>query len=302
METKYENSKAVDIAAVILQLIIYGLPAALCALPFYFLENMALQIALILLVPLEYAFLFGAIAGLLSMPFQKGIVKGVFPRKTGHPVYAMRKLYGTCWTAVYYFKPIYNIILSIPLLKRIVFRLFGYKGSLKIAIYPDAWIRDLTLLNFEDGAYVSNRATIGTNICLIDGNIIVGKVTLKKNAVVGHLSMLAPDVEIGENSEIGVGCEIGLHTIIGNNSSVDPGCLVGHRVKIGNDTKIGLRSYVGTGAKLGNNLLIPSYACIPDGAKVLTQEDVNNFIQTLSPVHKVVYQPVFENIKERKPH
>jgi hypothetical protein len=49
------------------------------------------------------------------------------------------------------------------------FRLFGYRGSMKFTVYPDTWIRDLPLLMFGEGAYVSNRATLRTNIVLSNG-------------------------------------------------------------------------------------------------------------------------------------
>ena len=110
----------------------------------------------------------------------------------------MRRLYGICWTSVYYFKPVYGIILSIPWSKTIVFRLFGYKGALDISIYPDTWIRDLPMLRVESGAYIANRATLGTNINLVDGNTIIGNITLKKGSMVGHLTKVGMGVTHGE--------------------------------------------------------------------------------------------------------
>jgi hypothetical protein len=81
-----------------------------------------------------------------------------------------------------------------------VFRLFGYRGSMNFTIYPDTWIRDLPLLKFEDGVYVSNRATLGTNMVLSNGFLLVGEITLRAKALVGHLAMLAPGVTLEPSS------------------------------------------------------------------------------------------------------
>ncbi|MBX7181917.1 MAG: hypothetical protein K1X82_07380 [Bacteroidia bacterium] len=264
---------------VLLQWLIYGLPLVLLALPIIYLEGWVLKLLVLASTPLVYSLLFGVTAGILSRPFQAGIIKGVFPRDVRFPIYAMRRLYGICWTSVYYFKPVYGIILSMPWFKAVVFRLFGYKGSLNFNLAPDTWIRDLPLLKVEEGAYAANRSTIGTNICLGDGNIIVGGVTLKKKAMIGHLSMVGVGVRLGENSEIGVGCMLGLKTDLGNNSSIDPGCVISHRVKIGQNSKIGADSFIGNEVIIGDNITIPSNTQIPDKAEVLTQEDVERWVR-----------------------
>ena len=62
-------------------------------------------------------------------------------------------------------------------------RLFGYKGSLDVTIYPDAWLRDLPLLDLSPGAYVANRATMGTNMVRPDGTILVDRITVGAGAV-----------------------------------------------------------------------------------------------------------------------
>jgi carbonic anhydrase/acetyltransferase-like protein (isoleucine patch superfamily) len=263
----------------VLQLLIYGLPIVAIALPLLYSPALGFTIVWLLCAPLLYAFLFATTAGLLSRPFQAGIIKGVFPRDVRFPIYAMRRLYGICWTSLYYFKPIYGIVLSIPTFKTITFRLFGYKGSMNFSVAPDTWIRDLPLLKIEDGAYAANRSTIGTNICLGNGNIIVGSVTLKKGAMLGHLSMLGVGVRLGANAEIGVGCMVGLKTDIGENSSIDPGCVISHKVKIGNNSKIGADSFIGNEVIIGDNLTIPSNTSIPDKAEVYSQEDVIKYVK-----------------------
>lgn len=271
----------VSAMVLLLQVLIYGVPAALVAVPLLYGPSGWFAIGWAVLMPMAYAFLFAITAGLLSLPWQKAIVKGVFPRDARFPVYAMRKLYGTCWTSVIYFKQVYGLVLSFGLLKRITFRLFGYRGHMNMNIAPDAWLRDLPLLRIEEDAYIANRATIGTNICLPDGNIIIGNVTLLKGAMVGHLSMLGVGVTLGEYSEVGVGCMVGLKSVIGNRSSIDPGCIISHRVRIGNNTKIGAGSFIGNEAVIGDGLIVPPDTTIPEKAVVNTQEDVMRHVRTL---------------------
>ena len=81
---------------------------------------------------------------------------GSFPRDLRAPLYRGRRLYGLCWTAVYYFTPVYWLFLTVPLLRRALFRLFGYRGQMDFTVYPDTWIRDLPLLEFGRGAYVGS--------------------------------------------------------------------------------------------------------------------------------------------------
>ena len=47
------------------------------------------------------------VAGLLSTPFHGAIRVGKLPRDLRDPAYRARRLYGLCFTAVYYFTPVY---------------------------------------------------------------------------------------------------------------------------------------------------------------------------------------------------
>ena len=71
-----------------------------------------------------------------------------------------------CWTSLYYCAPAYYLCLSLRPLKALAFRLLGHRGSLDFKVDPDTWIRDLPLRDLGPGAYVSNRATLGTNMVL----------------------------------------------------------------------------------------------------------------------------------------
>jgi carbonic anhydrase/acetyltransferase-like protein (isoleucine patch superfamily) len=221
-----------------------------------------------------YPFLFILSAGLFCLPFRSGIISGRFPRKSENPVYAKRKLYGACWTCVYYCKPVFFLALHIPLLKRMMFRLFGYKGGMEFTLYPDTWIRDLALLQLGKGAYISNRATLGTNICHIDKTISVGRIEIGENSVVGHMAMIAHGTRIGNDSEVGVGTGIGIRVYIGNHVSIGPMCTINHFARIGNNVRIGTSSYIGSGAVIADNTTIKSGTHIPDRARVDAPVDI----------------------------
>jgi len=267
---------------------------SLALAPYFFLgqntDSVALKYALLIAAAPIFALSFILLAGLLSKIGQKGIVRGIFPRKAFHPVYFLRRVYGGCWTQLFYFKPLYSIALAIPVLKTLTFRLFGYKAeSTNFVVYPDTWIRDLPMLNIGEGAYLSNRATIGTNICLSDGNIMVDHVIIGKNSLIGHLAIIGPTY-MGEKSEIGVGAAMGVRVKIGNNVHVGPRAGIGHGTKINDGSSIGQMSHIGTKVIIGEDIKVPAGANIPNGAIILSQNDVSKFISSETQL--------LDNIKE----
>ncbi len=227
--------------------------------------------------PVLFVTSFITIAGLLSRIPQKGIVAGKFPREAFHKVYFLRRIYGTCWTQVFYFKPLYSIALSIPILKKYLFRLFGYKHGTNFTVYPDTWVRDLPILKIGNGAYLSNRATIGTNICLSNGSILVDGITVGDKGLVGHLAVLAPGANIGNKVEIGVVTAIAIRVQLADGSKVDPCCAINHGVAIGPKTRVGASSFIGLKSVLGPNLNIPPGSNIPAGSVLNTQSDVDKY-------------------------
>jgi carbonic anhydrase/acetyltransferase-like protein (isoleucine patch superfamily) len=268
---------AFSILAPLYLLAIFGLPLVACTLLYVAPTNFMARICVMLLMPLLYSVLYVLLAATLSLPHQRAIVAGRFPRSVTHPVYFHRRLYGLCWTAVYYFTPIYFIALSIPLLKRVLFRGFGYRGDMEFTTYPDTWIRDLPLLRLGKGAYLSNKSTIGTNIAFPDGSILVEPVTVEEGALVGHLAMLAPGVEIRKGAEIGVGVGIGLKTVVGEGAKINPCCTIEHGVKIGARSKIGAVTYIASAVTIAPEIVIPGGVTIPARTRIRTQEEAQFF-------------------------
>jgi carbonic anhydrase/acetyltransferase-like protein (isoleucine patch superfamily) len=265
--------------------LIYGLPLLFVAWTCSLLSGSEWRWLALVIAPMTYAALMAFVSGVLSLPHQKAIVPGTFPRDLNCRIYFHRRLYGTCWTALYYCKPAYALCLSVPILKWLVFRGFGYRGSLDFAIYPDTWIRDLPLLCFGKGAYLSNRATIGTNIALVNGSILVDRITVEEGACVGHLAMLAPGVSVGKLAEVGVGCAIGIRTQIGQRASVGPTSAVEHGVSIGAGVKIGGMSVMGSCTKVYDGLVLPIGSLIPGRRILKTPEDFKDFVSSSSTIH-----------------
>lgn len=261
--------------SVIYIILILGIPTIVSFLPFLLRANFFMQLIWLFFMPLLFVIVYILTAGILSLPHQCAIKEGKFPRDLGNKIYASRRLYGLCWTAIYYFKPLYFICLSTPFLKRILFRIFGYRGSLDFILYPDTWLRDLPLLNIESGVYISNRATIGTNMCLMSGDIIVKSVTIKKGALIGHLAIIGPGVTIDENAEIGIGSIIGVNAKIGKNTHTGMRVIVGYGVTAGDNIKIAQMSNIGAKSIISSNINIPLGMIIPDSTQLMTQEQVN---------------------------
>jgi UDP-3-O-[3-hydroxymyristoyl] glucosamine N-acyltransferase len=260
-------------------IIISGAPIIILSIFINYLSTPILYYLSPLLILLYFIF-YASFAIILSKLTKNKSISGKFPRDLGHNIYGPRRLYSFCWTSIYYFTPLYHLILSWPLFKKVVLRGFGYNGSIDITLYPDTWLRDINLLNIESDVYLSNRSTIGTNMCLKDGSIIVFPITLKKGVMIGHLAMIGPGVIVENNVEISVGCSIGIKTKIGERSKIGPCCAIHHGVRIGSDVEIGAHVYIGSSVIIGNGLKIPNGAIIPTGAIIRRQEDLNSFISS----------------------
>jgi len=229
--------------------------------------------------PALYAIAYVLIAGLLSRLTIRAVTPGRYPRDVSHRVYGPRRLYSLCWTAIYYWSPMYHAILAIPALKRLTLRLFGYRGSVDFQTYPDTWLRDLPLLSIGKGAYLSNKATVSPNMCLRSGKIIVLPVSIGAHTMIGHLTMIAPGVDIGADSEVGVGAALGVNACVGSHTLIDHEVILDHEAAVGDRCVIGTRSYVGRKAVIRSGLRVPPASVVPARAILTTQADVDALAQ-----------------------
>lgn len=246
--------------------LICGLPTACSVL--FVQHSGRFHLLAAIVTPVLWSIIFLVFAGLLSIPHQFSIKAGKFRRDVCDRMYFHRRLYGLCWTTVFYNKPVYYLCLSLPFLKWATFRLFGYRGSMKFTVYPDTWLRDLPLLHFEDGVYVSNRATIGTNIVLSNGFLLVDGITLRSKALVGHLAMLAPGVEVHDGAEVGTGVAVGIKSKLGAGSFIGPCCAIEHGVRMGANVAIGPHTYIGSASVIPDGFRVREGSLIPPRTKV----------------------------------
>ena len=258
--------------------LIAGVPAVVALGPVMLATSAGGRLAAIAISPLAFIVAYAVTAGLLSRLTIGALVSGRFPRQLGHAVYGPRRLHALCWTSLYYCTPVYHAVLAIPWLKRVVFRLFGYRGALDVVLYPDTWVRDLPVLDIGPGAYLSNRATIGTNMCLMNGDVLVATVRIGAGAMVGHLAMIAPGAVIGDHAEIGVGAGIGMSVVIGSRSRIGPNVTVHHGARIGAGCDIGATCYVGMRCVIADGLTIPPATSMPPRTRLTTQEEVDRLV------------------------
>jgi carbonic anhydrase/acetyltransferase-like protein (isoleucine patch superfamily) len=249
-------------------LAVYGLPLAAIAAVSAALPGPAAPLLWLAAAPLVYPTLFVLIAAVISRPFQRSIVPGKSPRDVQHPVYRVRRIYGLCWTCVYYNKPVYFLALTLPWLRTVMFRGFGYRGSLDFTIYPDTWIRDLPLLDFGPGAYVANRATLGTNMALSDGTSFVDRIVVGARATVSHLVVLAPGVTVGARAEVGATSVVGIRVAIGDRVNVQPHATVNHAARIGDGATVGTAAYVGAAAVVEAGAHVAAAGNVPNRSRV----------------------------------
>jgi acetyltransferase-like isoleucine patch superfamily enzyme len=241
--------------------LIYGLPAVAVMALVDLTSNVFWRVAAFGVAPFSYAAAFVVVAGALSIRHQRAIIPGKFPRSLANPIYRNRRLYGLCWTALYYFKPIYYLCVTMPALKALTFRLFGYRGNLDFTIYADTWIRDLPLLTFGRGSYIGNRATVGSNQCFGD-RILVDRVTFDEGSELGHLAMVSPGVRVGKGAVIGVAAALGLRTRVGAGAAVGGRSTIAHGVTVGDRVRTGVMSYIDDKSSLPDAAVVAPAATV----------------------------------------
>jgi len=127
---------------------------------------------------------------------------------------------------------------------------------------------------------VSNRATLGTNIALHNGLLLVDVIPIRSGASVGHLSMLAPGVALGPGADIGVGGGIGIKTTIGAGAFVSPCSVIEHGVRIGSNASVGAHSYVGSRSTIYGDMKLPAGSSVPPRTLLKNIQSVNRMSRT----------------------
>ncbi len=252
--------------------------AAVAALsPLFFLSSRSILVMAFLLSPTFFLMTYLIVCCCLGRCYSRQIEAGQFIRSTLHKKYRYRRLYGACWCTIYYFGPLYNLILSLPGLKKFVFRNFGYSGNFNWSIYPDTWIRDLPLLHIGENAYVANKATLGTNLPLKNGQILVDHIRIGMRSMIGHLAMVGAGTEIGSDVVIGHGSAVGIYSCLGDRVSIGPRASLDSFVHVGEDCSIGMGCVIHQGVAISAGLIIHPSSHIPKGVTISSQQEADAY-------------------------
>jgi len=114
--------------------LVLAVPLACALSPVFLVSSPIAMFATLVVAPVTFVLTYVLTAGLLSLLHRRHIVCGKFRRDTADKAYYHRRLYGLLWTLIYYNKLVYLVALTVPTVKWMLFRLFGYRGSM--AFWP----------------------------------------------------------------------------------------------------------------------------------------------------------------------
>lgn len=146
--------------------------------------------------------------------------------------------------------------------------------------------------------YMGHSPVIHEDAYVSETAVIIGKVTLKKNANIWFGSVLRGDMEsitIGENSNIQENSVVHVDStervIIGDNCTIGHNAII-HGCTIGDNTLIGMGAIILNGAKIGNNSIVAA------GALVTQNKEFEDGVLILGNPAKVVRKLTEEEIKK----
>lgn len=144
---------------------------------------------------------------------------GRFRRDASDHRYAARFGYTAALRRYVYNPAALERIFGDPSLKALFLRTFGYKGHTDFTVYPNAWLRDLPLLNIGRRCYLADGIVLGTNQVSPDQQWLT-----------------VEGISIGDDTVFDQQCMVGYGTRIGRD------CVIGARVMIGMRARIGLQT------------------------------------------------------------
>lgn len=124
------------------------------------------------------------------------------------------------------------------------------------------------IMNFMD-----KKPTLKEDVYISETSVIIGDVTLKRNANIWFGAVLRGDVNsiiIGENTNIQentiIHVEENEQVEIGNGCTIGHGAII-HGCTIGNNTLIGMGSIILNGAEIGNNTIVGAGSLVTQNKK-----------------------------------
>jgi len=140
---------------------------------------------------------------------------------------------------------------------RLALRAFG------ATLGPHALLTSRTIVREPHHVHVGARSLVGEYAHLIcsyqprRGVLVVGRITIGDDVLIGGYSHLAPGVRIGSGSRVEHAVRIGAHSIVGPNARIGAGTAVYNNVRIGADVTIGKGCLVPSGTELADGTRIP---------------------------------------------
>lgn len=194
---------------------------------------------------------------------------GRFRRDPQDSTYAARLRYTAALRGYVYNPSLLEVVLSLPWLKTLFFRSFGYRGSTEFTIYPSCWIRDLPLLDIGERAYLADGIVLGSNQVSVDQQWIrVGRITIGARTIFDQQCMVGYGSSIGQDCVIGVRVSVGMNVRIGTGCKVGPSSTIGHQCRIGNGVTVGHAVTIGNFSRVDDGIEIPDYTCVPQFSHV----------------------------------
>lgn len=188
--------------------------------------------------------------------------------------YAARLRYTRALRRYVYNPALLDAVLSVPWLKELFLRSFGYRGSTDFTIYPDCWIRDLPLLDIGERAYLADGIVLGSNQVSLDQEWLqVDRITIGARTVFDQQCMVGYGTSIGENCVLSIRVAIGMNVRLGRGTKVGPTSNIGHQCRLGDGVTVGNAVFVGHFSRVDDGVEIPDYARIPQFSHV-TREGV----------------------------
>jgi len=149
-------------------------------------------------------------------------------------------------------------------------------------------------------SFMDMKPILDEEIYIAETAVIIGDVTLKRNANVWFGAVLRGDIEsivIGENTNIQENSIV--HVDKSEKVEVGDGCTIGHGVivhgcKIGNNTLVGMGAIILNGAKIGNNTIVGA------GSLITQNKEFEDGVLIIGNPAKVVRKLTQEEIESNK--
>lgn len=148
--------------------------------------------------------------------------------------------------------------------------------------------------------FINKKPTLEEDVYISETSVIIGDVTLKRNANIWFGAVLRGDVEsivIGQNTNVQENTVV--HVDENDHVEVGEGCTIGHGAiihgcKIGDNTLIGMGAIILNGAEIGSNSIVAA------GSLVTQNKKFEDGVLILGNPAKVVRNLTEEEIENNK--